>query len=118
MGMVKVTNKHPVRFRDRFDGKDYVFEPNEAVIMNEDAAKHIFGYGDPNKVPYLSRIGKMTTTQVDGAGGLKDAMKWLERFEFREQVLKMEDKVVEALPFADDPIEEQAPVTKGSRASA
>jgi hypothetical protein len=99
MGMVKVTNKHPTRFRDRFDGKDYVFEPNEAVLMGDDAAKHIFGYGDPNKVPYLSRIGKMTTTAVEGTGGLKDAMKWLERFEFREQVLKMEDKVADVIPF-------------------
>lgn len=101
MGMVKVINKHSVRFRDRFDGRDYVFEPNEAVIMGEDAAKHIFGYGDPNKMPYLSRIGKLTTTQVEGSGGVKEAMKWLERFEFREQVLKMEDRVVEAIPFAD-----------------
>ena len=103
-----------MRYRDRYDGKDYVFEPNEAVIMNEDAARHIFGYGDPNKVPYLSRIGKMTTTQVEGEGGLKSAMKWLERFEFREQVLKMEDKVIEALPFADEVDEEEAPAGKSA----
>lgn len=106
MGMVKVINKHNVRFRDRFDGKDYVFEPNDAVIMSEDAARHIFGYGDPNKLPYLSRIGVLTSTQVDGTGGTREALKWLDRFEFREQVLKMEDKVIEALPFADEPTEE------------
>lgn len=109
MGMVKVINKHPVRFRDRFDGKDYVFEPNEAVLMNEEAARHIFGYGDSDKMPYLARIGKLTTTQVDGAGGVKDAMKWLERFEFREQVLKMEDRAVEALPFAEEQDEKDEP---------
>lgn len=114
MGMVKVTNKHPVRFRDRYDGRDYVFEPNEAVIMTEEAARHIFGYGDGNKVPYLSRIGKLTTMQVEGAGGVKEAMKWLERFEFREQVLKMEDKVIEALPFAKDDEQEEEPA--GARA--
>lgn len=108
MGMVKVINKHSVRFRDRFDGKDYVFEPNEPVLMSHDAAKHIFGYGDPDKAPYLSRIGKMTTTQLDGIGGLREAMKWLERFEFREQVIKMEDAVVEALPFANEQDGEEA----------
>lgn len=108
MGMVKVINKHPVRFRDRYDGKDFVFEPNEAVLMPDDAARHIFGYGDANKLPYLSRIGKLLTTQVDGQGGVKDAMKWLERFEFREQVLKMEDRVVEALPFADEQDQDEA----------
>lgn len=102
MGMVKVTNRHPTRFRDRYDGKDYAFEPNEAVIMSEEAARHIFGYGDPDKVPYLSRIGKMTTTQVEGQGGLKDAMKWLERFEFKEMVVKFEERQVEVIPFAQD----------------
>ena len=97
--MVKITNHHNHRLVDRFDGKDYVFEPNEAVLMSDEAAKHIFGYGDPNKVPYLSRIGKMTTTQVDGEGGLKDAMKWLSRFEFKEMVVKFEERTVEAIPF-------------------
>lgn len=107
MGMVKVINKHSMRFRDRYDGKDFVFEPNEAVLMPDDAARHIFGYSDPDKMPYLARIGKLTNTQVEGIGGVKDAMKWLERFEFREQVLKMEDRVVEALPFADEVVEDE-----------
>jgi hypothetical protein len=114
MGMVKITNKHPVRFRDRYDGKDYVFEPNEPVIMNDEAAKHIFGYGDPNKVPYLSRIGKMTTTQLEGQGGLKDAMKWLERFEFKEMVVKFEERAVEVIPF-ERPDEDTAGPAAASR---
>lgn len=102
--MIKVTNKHPVRFRDRYDGRDYVFEPNESVIMGEDAAKHIFGYGDPNKAPYLTRVGKQTTSAVEGQGGLKEAMKWLERFEFKEMVVKFEEREVEVIPF--QPVDE------------
>ena len=108
MGMIKVTNRHAVVYRDRFDGKDYTFMPNDAVIMTEDAAKHIFGYGEADKTPQLSRNGKMTTTQLEGTGGLRDAMKWLERFEFRELVVKFEEKVVEALPFSNDDEDERA----------
>ena len=115
MGMVKVTNRHPVRFRDRFNGSDYVFEPNEAVIMGEDAAKHIFGYGDPNKVPYLSRLGKMLSTQVEGEGGLKDAMKWLGRFEFKELVVKFEEREAEVIPFAKEDAPEPATAKAAAR---
>ena len=108
MGMVKVTNRHPTRFRDRFDGKDYVFEPNESVIMSDDAARHIFGYGEANKAANLTRIGIMKTTQVEGDGGLKSAMKWLERFEFREMVVKFEEREVEVIPFSRDDDDEAA----------
>lgn len=99
--MIKVTNHNSARFIDRYDGREYVFEPNQPVILHEDAARHIFGYGDQNKAPYLSRIGKMKTTQLDGAGGLRDAMKWLDKFEFKELVVQFVEKEAEVIPFSD-----------------
>jgi hypothetical protein len=98
---VKVINHHNARFIDRYDGKDYVFEPNDPVLMTDEAARHIFGYGDNDKAPYLSRIGKMKTTALDGAGGFREAMKWLERFEFKEMVVQFVERDAEIVPFAD-----------------
>jgi hypothetical protein len=99
---VKVINHNSSRFIDRFDGKDYVFEPHDPVLMSDEAARHIFGYGDGDKAPYLSRIGKMKTTQLDGAGGFREAMKWLEKIEFREMVVQFVERPAEIIPFSPE----------------
>lgn len=110
---IKVINRNSSRFIDRYDGKDYVFEPNDPVIMSDDAARHIFGYGDQNKAPYLARIGKMKTTQLDGTGGFREAMKWLERIEFKELVVQFVEKEAEVIPFANEDSDDA-----GARATA
>ena len=48
---------------DGFNGVTYNFACGEEVEIPEVAAKHIFGYGDDNKEPYLVRLGwmKMST---------------------------------------------------------
>ena len=44
---------------DAFDGVTYDFACGKEVEIPEVAAKHIFGYGDDNKEPYLVRLGWM-----------------------------------------------------------
>jgi hypothetical protein len=48
---------------DAFDGVSYHFATGQELEIPEVAAKHIFGYGDDNKEPYLVRLGwmKMST---------------------------------------------------------
>lgn len=106
--ILKVTNRHAVRYVDRYDGKDFEFMPNEPVVMSEEAARHIFGYGDPDKTPYLARNGKQTTTKLEGKGGVKEAHDWLARFEFKELVVKFEERAVETIPFANTDDKEAA----------
>ncbi len=40
-----VINKTGKLIRDRFNGTDFEFLPNEKVNISPDAARHIFGYG-------------------------------------------------------------------------
>ena len=44
---------------DSFNGVSYNFACGKEVEIPEVAAKHIFGYGDDNKEPYLVRLGWM-----------------------------------------------------------
>jgi hypothetical protein len=48
---------------DAFNGVTYDFACGKEVEIPQVAAKHIFGYGDDNKEPYLVRLGwmKMST---------------------------------------------------------
>lgn len=55
--MVWVTNKGSSTFKDRHVGVDYEFRPHAPVEIPESAARHIFGYGDDKKEPYLVRLG-------------------------------------------------------------
>jgi hypothetical protein len=59
--MLKVTNKSEIDLSDRFNGQDYSFPKGKTVSISEDAARHIFGFGDAEKVSYLVRLGWMKT---------------------------------------------------------
>ena len=61
--MLKVTNKSGEEFSDRFDGHDYSFPKGSTVSINEDAARHIFGFGEGDKTPYLVRLGWMRSNR-------------------------------------------------------
>jgi len=54
--MVWVTNKGASTLKDRHFGVDYEFRQNAPVEVPESAARHIFGYGDDKKEPYLVRL--------------------------------------------------------------
>ena len=53
--MFKITNTNGFDFSARFDGKEYAFPSNETRMCPDDAAEHIFGLRDRNKVPIISR---------------------------------------------------------------
>jgi len=55
--VVYVTNTGDTKLKDGFGGVFYDFPKDETVEIPLDAAKHIFGYMNPNKEPYLSRLG-------------------------------------------------------------
>lgn len=57
--MLLIRNKNSFEHRDRFNGQEYVFPTGETVQVPEDAANHFFGYGDGNKIPYMTRAGWM-----------------------------------------------------------
>lgn len=50
--------REPVRvFKDRYDGQDYEFPFNEKVLISEEAARHIFGWGLKDRTEALVRQG-------------------------------------------------------------
>jgi len=57
MSVVYVTNTGDTKLRDGCGGIFYDFPKNETVEIPLEAAKHIFGYMNPNKEPFLSRLG-------------------------------------------------------------
>lgn len=57
MSVVYVTNTGDTKLRDGCGGVFYDFPKDETVEIPLDAAKHIFGYMNPNKEPFLSRLG-------------------------------------------------------------
>ena len=75
--MLKVTNNNFFDLKDRYDGRDYVFPANKTVRCPEEAAKHIFGLGAVDKMPYLARQGWVRT-----ANDLQEGMAILNQFAF------------------------------------
>ena len=59
MTTVFVRNNGENTFTDSFNGTVYEFLPSKELEIPEIAAKHIFGYGDDDKEPYLVRLGWM-----------------------------------------------------------
>lgn len=65
---IVVVNKSGEPLNDRFNGIDIEFPVGKKVLIDEDAANHIFGFGDENKVPYLMRLGWLRkNTDYDAA---------------------------------------------------
>jgi hypothetical protein len=57
METVIVTNKTDVALTDGYNGVFYEFLKGKPVEVPVHVAKHVFGYGDENKEPYLARLG-------------------------------------------------------------
>jgi len=77
--LLRVTNKNSFTLVDKYDGIEYTFKPNEPVVIEEEAARHFFGYGTPDKVPYLVRQGWCVSSDKTD-----DAMKKLNNFVFEQ----------------------------------
>jgi hypothetical protein len=66
--MIYVTNNTQEPLNDGFGGVFYDFLPGKTVEVPEEVAKHIFGYNDPNKAPYLARLGWVKNSSEMQAG--------------------------------------------------
>lgn len=75
--MLVVTNGNDFDLRDRFNGIDYDFPAGASVAIGEDAAAHIFGFGEGDKIPTLIRQGWMKVSNDEAA-----AREILNRFSF------------------------------------
>jgi hypothetical protein len=75
-----VTNNGDFSFEDGFDGKRYQFAIDSTVEIPLLAAKHIFGYGEDNKIPYLIRLGWLQVSN-----DMDKAMGKLANFQFDTQ---------------------------------
>jgi len=80
---VYVRNNSQDSLSDSFDGIKYDFLPGKEIEMPEIAAKHIFGYDDDNKEPYLVRLGWMKMSNEFDA-----AMQKLGKFSFSKEPSK------------------------------
>jgi len=77
---VFVTNNSDITLIDGFAGKKYEFAPGTVVEIDEDTARHIFGYGDENKKPYLIRLGWLKSDT-----DLKTAFETLSKWDFSNE---------------------------------
>lgn len=84
--MLKITNNNTFDLIDRYDGEDYTFPAGKTVRCPLVVAKHFFGIGDPNKMPYLARQGWARHSQDFEAG-----MQIMDNFAFEEIDLGPQD---------------------------
>ena len=102
MEMIFVTNNTNIELSDGFSGIPYLFVPGTTTEIPADAARHIFGYGDPDKVPYLVRLGWIKSMN-DKSQGLEIFEKW----ELSDQAPKKNQPV--------SPLVERVPLTSVKR---
>jgi hypothetical protein len=97
MQTVYVTNRwvKPIEFS--FEYKPYCFPVGETVEAPLEAVRHIFGHGEPDKVPFMSRLS-LIQTQKD----IPEGLKILQKFEITDEPPKKDhllSPVVERVPL-------------------
>lgn len=85
--MLRVTNRNSFTLNDRYDGIDYKFEPNKPVVIEEDAARHFFGYGLADKTPALVRQGWCISSDKT-----EEAYKKLNNFKFEQGSVEFKEE--------------------------
>lgn len=60
MNAIFVTNRNAEPHIDYYDGEEFVFPPNEPVLVPIPAAEHMLGYGLEDKTSVLQRLGWAT----------------------------------------------------------
>lgn len=91
--MIGVRNLSGQKLVARYDGRDYTFPAEEKVTtpLSEDAARHIFGYGERDKTRALLRLG-----WVPNGSAMDQAVERLGKFQFLS---------VEEVKFKEEPTE-------------
>jgi hypothetical protein len=112
MTIIFVCNNGSEPFSDALDGTVYHFEPNKVVEIPEVAAKHIFGYGDDNKEPYLIRLGWMKMSNQ-----FNMAMEKLGHFSFSRESASSNEEPIKPVHLSAPVVERVAapmPKAKGA----
>ncbi len=92
-----VTNNNEFTHVDKFDGVEYIWEPGQKLLIDEDAAAHMFGYGRSDKTENLIRIGWSNLFNDEGVVRLS-------KFIFTSG--KMVEEVEESNTIPEEEIEE------------
>jgi hypothetical protein len=102
MTTIYVTNNSDISLVDGWDGVKYTFKPGSTVEIPLSIAKHIFGYGDEHKEPYLARLG-----WIKSKNDLDDGLSILAKWDLSTEAPKKDrvlSPVVERVPL---PVEKQ-----------
>lgn len=75
--MIGIRNQSKEKLKARFDGTDYVFEVGVTTACSEEAARHIFGYGERDKSKALHRLG-----WLGNVGQMEEGIRRLDDFQF------------------------------------
>lgn len=79
--MMKVVNHNEgLTLKGRYDGEDFVFEPEKPTYITLDAAKHIFGLGTKDKSQALNMLGLL----IPGGRTYQEALEFLDKISFLE----------------------------------
>jgi hypothetical protein len=75
--MIGIKNNGSDIIKGRYDGKDYEFKPGVTVALSDEAARHIFGYGEDDKTRSLIRLGWLAnSTHYDQAASRLDSIQF------------------------------------------
>lgn len=100
--LVFVTNNSEKSLTVEFAYKEYTFPAGKTVDIPLQAARHIFGYGDNNKEPYLSRLGFIRLHSE-----LDEALERLSKFELSDQPPQTNRSLPSAVGVVPLPVERQ-----------
>ena len=109
MAMLFCTNKNDFHHEDSYDGKLYVFPPNEKVELSEEAARHMFGFQEDDFTAILHRKGWGFKYNPDSKKyeDDPDGIKKLKKFVFTQAVLVEKpvggDEKIEVVPGKERP---------------
>ena len=98
--MIFVRNNSGLDFADRYDGVDYDFPDGKLIGCPVEAATHIFGYGLEDKTANMIRLG-----WAANSGGIKQAFERLDKFEFLQGKMMVQEALEE--PPVVNPVEEE-----------
>jgi len=100
MSSIFVTNNSDKKLKDGYAGVFYTFLKGETVELPIEVARHIFGYGDENKEPYLARLGWIIT-----ANDLEKGLDILSQWDFSSESPKKNQSIsplVERVPLPSE----------------
>jgi hypothetical protein len=97
MSTIFVTNKSDKELVDGYGGVKYTFAPHTTIEIPEEVARHVFGYGEEDKLPYLIRLG-----WIKSSNDFDTAMELLSKWELSQHKPKMNQSLsplVEKVPL-------------------